>query len=152
MVAILTFDPALFRQQFPAFADVALYPDAQLQRYWDMAVCYSTDVDYCKAELGVISCRQTALNMLTAHLLTIGTGAVTGQTVGMVQSATVDKVSVTIQAPENPNQWQWWLNKTPYGQMYLALLRAKSAGGFYIGGSPERSAFRSVGGGFPRGF
>ena len=143
--AILTFDVTAFRVQFPAFANVTLFPDATLQMYWDTATCFVSNRNY-----GWLAgaCRQLALNLMTAHLAQLSVIIAGGQTPGMVQSATIDKVTVSLTPPPVPNQWQWWLGLTPYGQELLALLMARSAGGFYVGGLPERTGFRKVGGTF----
>lgn len=141
----LTFDIPLFRQQFPQFASETTYPDALLQMYWDMAVCYISDQDY-----GFLSgsCRQLAINLMVAHLTVLSQLDAEGDIVGgsLEQSATVDKVSVSLTPPPNKSQYSWWLSQTPYGQQLQALLSSKIAGGFYAGGLPERSAFRKVGG------
>ncbi|MNJ79317.1 hypothetical protein D3C77_772930 [compost metagenome] len=47
--------------------------------------------------------------------------------------------------------WSYWLGMTPYGMQLMALLKVCTGGGLYVGGLPERAAFRSVGGIFPRG-
>jgi hypothetical protein len=49
-----------------------------------------------------------------------------------------------MQAPPAANAWQYWLNTSPYGMQLLALLQAKGVGGLYVGGLPERDAFRKV--------
>jgi hypothetical protein len=143
---ILTFDVTLFRQQFPVFANATAYPDAMLQMYWDMAVCYVTDVGNYGWLQG--NCRQLAINLMTAHLTALSVIVAGGQVPGLVQSATIDKVSVSLTPPPLKNQWQWWLSTTPYGQQLLALLQNRSVGGWYIGGRPELAAFRRVGGRF----
>lgn len=137
------FDVDEFREQFPAFADEDAFPDATLQQYWNAATCYITPVDFCWLQN---DCLQLALNLMTAHLTALSALIAQGQTPGYEQSATIDKISVTLTPPPNKNQWQWWLSTTPYGMQLLALLQAKSAGGFYIGGLPETAAFRKVGG------
>jgi len=141
----IIFDITKFRTLFPEFADTTLFPGDLLQMYYDMGTCYVSDEDYgCLSG----SCRVLALNFMTAHILKIGTGVTEGDDPGIVTSATVDKVSVSIQPPPQKDQYQWWLNQTPYGQQLLALLKAKSVGGLYVGGRPERAAFRKVGGYF----
>lgn len=139
----LTFDVTLFRQQFPVFANPTTFPDAMLQMYWDMATCQISNCNY-----GYLNgdCRQLALNLLTAHLTAISVLVANGQTPGIVTNATIDKISVALKAPETRNAWLWWLNTTPYGQQLLALLLAKGVGGFYVGGLPETTAFRKIGG------
>lgn len=144
-MAAIDFDVTQFRDAFPAFADENLYPDSTLQMYWDTATCYISNEDY-----GCLSgdCRRQAINLMTAHLSTISTMIQSGDTPGQVQSASVDKVSVSLTPPPNKDQYDWWLGLTPYGAQLLALLASKIAGGFYIGGRPEKSAFRKVGGNF----
>jgi hypothetical protein len=141
MAATLTFDVAAFRTQFPAFASATTYPTITLQGYWDTATCYISD-----ANTGRLTddCRQTAINMMTAHLAAIADMIAAGKTVGYAQSATVDKVSVTMTPPPVKNQLQWWLNLTPYGMQLYALLFMRSRGGFTIGGSAEGKAFRKA--------
>lgn len=140
MSAVILFDPAAFKVAFPAFASV---PDATLQAYFDAGTCYISDRDY-----GWLAgeCRARALDLMTAHLAALSNMIAAGQMPGLETSATIDKISVTTTPPPLKNQWQWWLSLTPYGQQLLALLTARSVGGFYVGGLPERSAFRKVGG------
>lgn len=143
MSTVFTFDYATFIVSYPAFAAV---PQATLQAYWNAAICYVDPTDY-----GWLNgpSRYLALNLMTAHLAAIAALIAAGQVPGLVQNATVDKVTVGLTPPPLKNQWQWWLSLTPYGQQLFALLQANSVCGFYIGSLPERSAFRSVGGIFP---
>lgn len=142
-MALHTFDVALFRVQFPAFADPIDYPDARLQMYWDMAVCYVNPNDFCYLSG---SCLQLSLNLMTAHLVALSDIIASGSNPGFEDSASIDKVSVSLQAPPVFTQWGWWLSGTPYGAQLWALLQAQSVGGFYIGGLPETAAFKRVGG------
>lgn len=150
-MATIDFDADQFRQALPAFADETQYPDAILQVYWDTATCYISDQDY-----GCLTgaCRRQALNLMTAHLCVIsenaqkGSDVSSGQVTNFITSSTVDKVSVSVAQPPAKDQWSWWLSTTPYGQQLQALLSANIAGGLYIGGLPEKSAFRKVGGVF----
>lgn len=129
MSAVITFDVAAFRVSFPAFADVTTYPDATLDGYWTVATCYLSDIDY-----GYLAgkCRTLALNLMTAHLAALSTLIAGGGTPGLVQSSTIDKISVTLTPPPVKSQFDWWLALTPYGAQLLALLQAKSVGGFYV--------------------
>jgi hypothetical protein len=142
----LTFDVDLFRQQFPAFANVTTFPTVQLQMYWDMATVYISD----NGSFGDLTgtSRQLAINMMTAHLTALSVLIAAGQVPGLMQNATIDKVTVGLTPPPLPNQWQWWMNQTPYGQQLLALLQANSVGGFYVAGLPETTAFRKWAGVF----
>lgn len=99
---------------------------------------------------------ETALKLMTAHLihcnhkkddpyLREGSG---GSEVGIVASASEGSVSVSFATPPTKNAWQHWLASSPYGLQLWALLKQISAGGFYVGGLPERKAVRKVGGVF----
>lgn len=145
-MATHVYDDALFRAQIPAFASTTLYPEALLAMYFDVATCYVNANDTCRL---AGDCLQYALNLLTAHLVAINAAApTTGGASGVVSSATIDKVSVSFQIPTAASAFLAWLNKTGFGQSLAALLRAKAAGGFYVGGAPERSAIRRVAGSF----
>ena len=146
MVAtVIVLDVAKFRDQFSEFCNGAEYPDAKIQSAWDQATCYVSDRNY-----GWINGRkrEQVLLYLTAHILKIGKIIGEGDTPGVVSSATIDKVSVTLEPPPVGDAWDWWLQTTPYGGQMLALLQALSVGGMYTGGSPELAAFRGVGGRF----
>lgn len=143
-----TLDIATFRLLFPAFADAIKFPDAYIQAQWDMAVSYLGDVDGC---LFGGSEMQSALNLMTAHLMAINVLIAAGGASGDVNvstGATIDKVSVTAAPPPFKDGWSYWLSTTPYGKQLWALLSIKSAGGWYFGGRPELRAFRKVGGRF----
>ena len=60
----------------------------------------------------------------------------------------IDKVTVTNMPPPVKNGWQFWLATTPYGMQLWALLKRMAGAGLYIGGLPERRAFRKVFGTF----
>ncbi len=138
---ILTFDYSEFIALFPAYANAIMYPELILQQYWNSAINYISDI----GNVGTIQGdqRQYAINLMTAHLTYISGLIANGQTPYVANSVTIDKVNVGLTPPPMSNEWQWWLNASPYGQQLLALLQANSAGGFYIGGSPVRSAFET---------
>ena len=137
-----TFDEEAFRAQFPAFASTTQYPSEVLLGYWSSAVCALGSYD-TRGLSG--DCRQRALYLMTAHLAHMAFLISIGQTsVGVVTGATIDKVTVSMQAPAASSGWQSWLYLSPYGMQLWAMLSAKAVGGFYVGGLPERDAFRSV--------
>lgn len=150
-MAAITFDAALFRKQIPAYADPDKYPDSVIESWWEQAACYISTEDY-----GWLNgnSRALAINLMTAHLMTLGAAASVGATRvagagGIVTGATIDKVSVTLAAPPTAtDEFNYWLSLTPFGVRLLALLQAKAVGGFYVGLYPELSAFRKVGGRF----
>jgi hypothetical protein len=139
------FDIVKFRIDYPAFSDIVLFPDDMLQGFYDSATCYISDCNYGYLRNG---CRYKAITLMTAHLAQLSVIIANKQVPGIVQSAAISAINVSLTPPPIPNQFQWWLNTTAYGQMLLALLQIKSVGGIYIGGSPERSAFRSFRGRF----
>jgi hypothetical protein len=142
------FNSVAFREQFPAFTSTTKYPDGQLSGYFAMATAYIFPSDWGGMS-GVQL--QLALDLMTAHLTWLNQLIVAGNTsAAPVAGATIDKVSVTLVAPESKSAWAYWLNTTPYGKQLLALLRILSRGGGIVGGSPEGLAFRGVFG-VPRG-
>lgn len=144
----ITLDPAAFRALFPQFADPVKWPDAALSIQFGAATGYVSADTYGDM---TVAARTNALYLMTAHLLALGViiaqNNYSGQ-VGVVQGAVVDHVQITLTPPPVKSQWQWWLNTTPYGAQLLGLLEAQAAGGFFVGGLPERAAFRKVGGVF----
>ena len=144
-----TFDPAAFRKSLPTFADVTAWPDDLMTAAWTEAIDHIPPTGR-----GRLSgdCRRRAIYLLTAHILTLDKAQASGGTTGIVQAASIDKVSVTLAAVPVKNQFQWWLSQTSYGARLLALLKSKSAGGLYVGGLPaERAGFRKAGGVFENG-
>lgn len=139
---ILIFNVTQFRTQFPAFANSNQFPDTTLQLYWNNAICYVSPIACFGSLQG--DCRQFAINLMTAHLTALSVIVAGGQLPGIVDSATIDKISVNLMDPPVNNEWQWWLCTTPYGQQLLALLQGRSTGGFYIGGSNQLSAFKGA--------
>lgn len=145
-----TFNFALFRSQFPEFADESKYPDPLLQMYFDMAQTFiSTSGSPCSGfSAGQLA---LALNQMTAHLLILGAQAASNPESnqgGFETSASIGEISVAKLAPPVSGAWDFWLYQTPYGQALMALLSAISVGGFSVGGLDERSSFRKAGGVF----
>jgi hypothetical protein len=138
-------DLAAFRLSFPAFSDVGKFSDIVLTDTFTKATMFLGEYDGPALAGPQL---QLALNYLTAHLQWSAVLLARGQSSVIVQGSTVDKVTVQLVPPPVKTGWQWWLLTTPYGADLWALLTLKSAGGFYVGGSPERSAFRTVGGSF----
>ena len=135
----LVFNISDFRASFPQFGNPNSFSDVVLNRYWDWATYYVSNINcgYLRD-----NARQLALNLMTAHIAQIQVIGAAGEVPGIVTEAAVDKVDVKLEPPPLPNQWQWWLNTTIYGQQLLALLQVKSAGGNFYGGQPVLSAFR----------
>lgn len=139
---MVVIDVPKFRVLYPAFKDEVKYPDEVIQAKGMLAQAYvSEGCSLNGAEY------EQAVYMMTAHLLWIDHLLALGQTtVGVTVGATVDKVSVTSMPPPARTGWQYWLATTPYGSALWAFLMIRAAGGWYIGGTPERTAFRKVAG------
>lgn len=147
-MSLHTLDIATFRLLFPAFADATKFPTPYIQAQWDMGTGYIGAYDGCLLSGASL---QNALNLMTAHLLAINVILAAGGAAAQVTvtiGATIDKITVSAMPPPATSGWAWWLNTTPYGAQLWALLGFKSAGGWYVGGLPERRAFRKVGGTF----
>lgn len=135
----MAFDPAQFRVNFPAFANVTAYPDSTLIAYWGIATLYIPEPDY--GDL-IGAARVRCIELMEAHLLVLNDRIVAGDTTLQVTSSTEDKVSVTVATLPERSFLQAWLNLTGYGQQLRGLLKIKSAGGWSVGGFPELAAFR----------
>lgn len=144
-MAVHVIDLAAFRALFPAFSNATTYPDALLTLRFTEGTMYLGAYDGCLLAGDQL---QLALNYMTAHLQASADMLARGQTAVIVTGSTIDKVQVQMMPPPIKSGWQWWLLTTPYGAQLWALLSFRSAGGFYIGGSAERAAFRKVGGRF----
>ena len=138
-MAAYSYNDAQFRAAFPAFANTTTYPESVLQMYFDTAGFYVANSNY--GPLACAGATLQALYLVTAHLAQIGQQISQGQTSGIVVAATIDKINVTTQQFEYPNQWQFWLGSTEYGKQLLAMLQVQSVGGYYIPGSLGRAGF-----------
>lgn len=144
-MTVITFDPAAFRVLFPPFADPTAFPDLRLDANFGLATGYVSPVVYGSMPEAA---RSYALQLMTAHLLALSVLlSTTGGVGGVVAASKVGDVQVTLSPPPfGSNSWRYWLSLSPYGLQLLALLQSQAAGGFYIGGLPERAAFRKVAG------
>jgi ABC-type dipeptide/oligopeptide/nickel transport system permease subunit len=140
-MALIPFDVTAFRALFsPAFDANPPFSDAYLQAWAAVSTSYISNNARCNG----MSAAQTALaiNLMTAHLVTTAQIAAAGGTTAIELSATIDKISVSNQQMPAPNQWQYWLQTTPYGQQLLALLQIAAAGGRMINGYPVFNSLR----------
>lgn len=141
---------AAFRQQFPAFADETAYSDELIQIWFNAATEYLSEGWALSGARYDLACQ-----LMAAHLITTAYGGVAPNAQGAVAgtggaqvaggpitSATEGGVSVSFAPPPVKTAWQQWLAGTSYGLQLWALLRLAGAGGIYIGGLAERSAFR----------
>jgi hypothetical protein len=137
------FNQTLFTQLFPEFA-AEQYASA-LPSYWNMACSYIQNQNSFPLNNDDLL---LALQQMTAHIAKVYALIAAGQVAVPVTGAAQGSVNLSAMPPPAKNGWQWWLATTEYGKMLWPLLQNNAAGGFYVGGTPERSAFRRVGGGF----
>lgn len=139
------FDYEAFIAAFPFFSDSDKFPEASLQGDWYMAVCWISDRNF-----GRLRCnsRMQALNLLTAHIAYTSSNAASNKITGVINSASIDKVSVGLTPPPIPNNFRFWLSSSQYGLRLLALLEVKSVGGMVANGSPESAAIRGFNGNY----
>lgn len=144
-MAQVTFDVTFFRTTFVEFTSETIYPTATLQMYWDQAICYISDESNFVLDT---TCLTLLINLLTAHLAVINTTINEDDDTNLVKSASIGRVKVDVAIPKIPDQFTWWINQTPYGKQYDALLGVKSTGGLYIGANLGIQAFRGPSGQF----
>ncbi len=148
---LLVFDYALFiaNPQFSQYGNPGMYPPAILQAWWNNAINYISNTGNCGNIQG--DQRYYAIELMLAHLLFLNGIVISGgggQVPGMLERATIDKVTVGMTPPPMHDQWDWWLGLSPYGQLLLAMLQANTVGGDYIGGSSPRAGFSGTFGGW----
>lgn len=125
---------AKFKQMYPAFNDVS---DDIILMMVDRAECY-VDKSKCK-------CYEQLLFLVVAHLLYLREQQEQGNNnTSAISSATIDKVSISYQAPTSTSSISQWFNLSPYGIEYLALNKRCNGMPRYVGGSLERQAFRKL--------
>jgi len=133
-----------FRKMFPVFGEPTLYPDEMLTAWYSFAECEIDPRGSCALNG---DCLEMALMLCLAHILhQMGEVAKGTTRTGAITAASIDKVSVSFTAPPFASGWQYWLSLSPYGLTLWGMLSAKSSGGFYVGGLPEKASFRRAGG------
>lgn len=137
-------DITSFRARFPAMKDELIFTDELIISQWYQAKDFISPGRILRGER-----YESALYLMTAHLVWSHWLIMQGQTTAnVVTGATINKVSVSMQPPPAKSAWQFWLSSTPDGLKLWALLNIRAAGGVYVGGLPERTGFRKVGGVF----
>lgn len=142
-----TLDITAFRALFPMFMSESKYPDVVLNGMYGFAGSYISQADSVTGGLSGASL-DLALQLITAHLCVIWRRMNKGEVSRPLLNASVDKVSAAVQPPPTRSGWEYWLASTDFGVQLWALLTVKAAGGWSVGGSPERCGFRRVGGRF----
>ena len=125
---------AKFKQMYSIFNDIS---DDVIEMMFDKAECY-VDKSKCK-------CYEQLLFLVVAHLLYLREQQNQGNNnTSAIASATIDKVSISYQAPTSTSSISQWFNLSPYGIEYLALNKRCNGMPRYVGGSLERQAFRKL--------
>ncbi|WP_310625797.1 DUF4054 domain-containing protein [Limnohabitans sp.] len=120
-----------FRAKQPIFASATNWPDLAIDAAIAEAQNYTDLTGY-------------PLDLMTGHLLELAANAGkngTGQG-GVVQSAGIDGVSVSMAPPPVKGMLQYNLAQTIMGQKLLMYLKTQSVGGLYAGGSTMRGSLR----------
>ena len=129
-MAIVVFDPAEFKAQFPQFSGVS---DVQLEFYFGEAELYLSNKS-CSVVQDV-NRRKRLLYLLTAHIATLF-GALQGnssvQPVGRLGSATEGSVSVGYEY-NAPFTYSWFI-QTPYGAAFLQATSSERGFRYYSAG------------------
>lgn len=138
----ITYDYALFQQQCPIYNNPIKYPSVFVEQFWNVAIFYVSNYAWWGSIQG--DKRAYAINLMTGHLIWLYNLALQGQVPGLMNSAHIDKIDVSLVAPPLRNQWQYFCSLSPYGQQLLALAQVNTATGFSVGGSPVRASFGVV--------
>lgn len=127
------------------FASATAYPDAYMQRFLTQATMYISTKNFrIRPEVRVL-----AIEYMAGHLLTLaavdaaGNANPNADTAGsVVNSASVDNVSVSLQAVIAKDAFEQWIQSTPYGKAYWALLTANNPTGIFYVGNPRLDGIR----------
>lgn len=128
------------RSAFPEFASVTAYPNAYIQRFITQATMYISTVSRIIRD----DVRVLAIEYMACHLMTLsaidGAGNIkddNGSAGGVLTNASIDSVSVGYQGVIARDGFEQWIQSTPYGKMYWALLKANTPVGIHYVGSPR---------------
>ena len=130
-MALVIFDPVLFREQRPQFGDITKYSDAFLQNCFDEStlICNNTDASIVPySPSNNINDRQILLYLLTCHIATLATS---GQ-VGSITSATEGSVSAGFYIDQRKGAA--WFTQTQCGYTYWQMIQKYRRGGLFVPG------------------
>ena len=141
----VTVTVAEWRQAMPEFSSATVYPDAYMQRFLTQATMYISKKNFrIRPEVRVL-----AIEYMASHLLTLaavdaaGNANSNAETAGsIVTSASVDNVSISTLAPIAKDAFEQWIQSTPYGKAYWALLTANNPTGVFYVGTPRLHGIR----------
>lgn len=136
-MSVVTVQVSDLTSAFPQFSDETIYPSSLIQNFITQAECYISTTNY------QITPEQRILliELMACHLMTLNNivnGEVTGMNnTGVVQSSSIGDVSVSLVPPIAKDAFELWIQSTPYGQQYWALLTALNPTGIYWIGCPR---------------
>ena len=137
----LVLTPTEFKEMFPEFSGKS---DAYIERFITESCIYISSQNYVwQPEV-----RRLAIGYMTGHLITLSTSNEDGSAKGendsgkVVSSASVGGVSVSIQPPIARNAFEQWVQTTPYGKKYWALLTVHTPCGLFWVGAPRAFGIR----------
>ena len=130
-----------FRQAFPEFSNTTKYPDTYVNRHLSVAQLYISNQNFFLRP----NVRKLAIQYMAAHLIFLETTDNNGNFIGWSDAATggaitsshIGDVSVTLHPPVATEEWELWLESTPYGKMLLALLQLQRPAFIYKTGRPN---------------
>lgn len=115
MARVITVDPVIFKQWFPAFSDMTT---EQINAAYAGAGSYIATVE---GIIGLDVQSQTrGVYLATAHNLFMQTNPAAAN--GRVTSASEMDASASFNVPQTKNMLEYWLSLSPYGLELLALL------------------------------
>lgn len=127
-----------------AFPEWASYPDGYCQRFLTQATAYISTTNFkIRPEVRVL-----AIQYMAGHLITLasmdadGNSKHDGTAGSNIVSSSVDNVSISLQAPIAKDAFEQWIQSTPYGKAYWALLTANNPLGVYFVGNPRAFGIR----------
>jgi len=131
----MTVSIAQFRADFPEFSDATVYPDSAFT-FWYAIACKLIDVALWAGLFNI------GAELYVAHNLVIearaaaaaAAGAIPGETVGSLNSKSVDKVSMGYDTSSSVEKDAGHWNLTVYGTRYIRLARMVGVGAVQVGG------------------
>lgn len=122
-------DIATFRDNFPEFADIAAYPDAQVTFWSTIAERMVVENVWCDMyDFGVQLYTAHELVLARQNAQTAAVGGLPGQGGGIASSKTVGSVSVNYDPNTTTEKDAGWWNLTNYGKQFFRLMNIFGAG------------------------
>jgi hypothetical protein len=122
-----------FRQTFPEFGDLTIYPDASVTLWLGFATQMVNETRWGSLyNLGVYLVIAHNLILAARDQASADAGGIAGEMTGPVSSKGVDKVSVSYDTGSATMQGAGAWNLSTYGVRYLQLSRMFGAGGMQL--------------------